>query len=86
MHTLIVIAIGFGLLGLCALVGRMAGGAAGTATAFLVFIPLWLIGAGVNMYIGVTRAGYSVAAEMPIFLIVFAIPVVAALFAWYKVR
>lgn len=86
MHTLIVIAVGFGVLGLCALVGRMFGGASGTATAVLVFLPLWLIGSGINMYIGVKRAGYSVAAETPIFLIVFAVPAVAALFAWFKLR
>jgi hypothetical protein len=86
MHTIIVIAIGLVLLGLCALVGRMFGGASGVATATLVFLPLWLVGAGINMYIGVKRAGYSVAAETPIFLLVFAIPATAALFAWYRLR
>lgn len=63
MHTIIVIAIGLVLLGLCALVGRMFGGASGAATATLVFLPLWLVGAGINMFIGVKRAGYSVAAD-----------------------
>ncbi len=86
MHTIIVIAVGLGLLGLCAFVGRMLGGATGTATAILVFLPLWLIGAGINMYIGVKRAGYSVAAETPIFLIVFAVPAAVALFLWYRLR
>ena len=86
MHTFIVMAIGFGVLGLCALVGRLFGGASGPATAVLVFLPLWLVGAGINMYIGVKRAGYSVAAETPIFLIVFTIPAAAALYAWFKLR
>jgi hypothetical protein len=86
MHTVIVIAAGFGLLGLCALVGRVLGGTAGTATAALVLLPLWLVGAGINMYVGVKRAGYSVAEEAPVFLVVFAIPAAAALLAWWKLR
>jgi hypothetical protein len=84
MHTALVVAAGFALLGLCMLVGRVMGGAAGTAKAALVFVQLWLIGAGINMYLGVKKAGYSVAEEAPIFLIVFAIPGAAALFAWWK--
>lgn len=86
MHTLIVIGIGLILLGLCVFAGRIFAGTSGSAAASLVFVPLWLIGAGVNMYIGVTRAGYSVAAETPIFLLVFAVPAAAALFAWYRLR
>jgi hypothetical protein len=86
MHTIIVLAIGFGLLVLCALVGRAFGGTSGTATAALVFLPLWFIGAGINMYIGVKRAGYSIAEEAPIFLVVFAIPAAAALFWWWRLR
>lgn len=86
MHTIIVIAAGLVLLGLCALAGRMFGGVSGAATAIVAFLPLWLVGAGINMYIGVKRAGYSVAAETPIFLIVFAVPAAVALFAWYRLR
>jgi len=46
-----------------------------------------LVAAAVNMWIGVTRAGYSVAEEAPIFLIVFAVPAaVALLVAWALTR
>ena len=38
------------------------------------------------MYLGVKRAGYSVREEVPIFLIVFAIPAVVALITWWKFR
>jgi hypothetical protein len=86
MHTVIVLAIGFGLLGLCALVGRGLGDTAAAGTAALVFIPLWLIGAGINMYAGIKKAGYSVADEAPIFFVVFAIPAAAALFLWWRLR
>lgn len=86
MHTIIVLAIGFGLLGLCAIAGRVLGGSPGTATAALVFLPLWLIGAGINMYMGVKGAGYSVADEAPIFLLVFAVPAAVALIVWWALR
>ena len=82
MHTIMVLAAGFVLLAVCGLAGRLVAGRHGSATAALLFIPLWLIGAGINMYVGVTRAGYSVADETPIFLVVFAIPAVAALMLW----
>ena len=85
MHTVIVIGIGFAVFGLCTVVGHAAAGASGTATAALVF-PLWLGGAGINMYLGVQRAGYSVADEAPIFLLVFAVPAAAALLTWWRLR
>jgi hypothetical protein len=85
-HTLKVIAGGLLLLGLFLLAGRLlspGAPATGMATAARWFIPAWLIGAGINMWIGVARAGYSVAEEAPIFLLVFAVPaVVAVLVAW----
>jgi hypothetical protein len=86
MHTLKVIAIGFALLVACGGVGYAAAGTAGISRAALVFLLLWAIGAGVNMYLGVKRAGYSVAEEAPIFLLVFAVPAAVALGAWLKYR
>ena len=86
MHTVIVLGVGFGLLGLCAGVGLAFGGSAGAAAAMLVFLPLWLAGAAINMYIGVTRAGYPFADEAPVFLVVFAIPAAAALASWWKLH
>ncbi len=86
MHTILMLAAGLGLLVLCVLAGRALWGEQGISPAALLFLPLWLIGAGVNMYSGVTRAGYSVADETPIFLAVFGIPAGAALLAWWKFR
>jgi hypothetical protein len=86
MHTLIVLALGFALLAVCGVGGRLLGGAAGTATGLAAFLPLWLVGTGVNLYLGVKRAGYTVAEEAPVFLVVFAIPAVVALVAWWKLR
>jgi hypothetical protein len=85
MHTIKIIAGGFALLAVCLLVGRLAGGSsAGVATAARIFIPLWLVAAGVNLYVGVARAGYSVADEAPIFAVVFAIPAAVALLIWWR--
>jgi hypothetical protein len=84
MHTLLVIAIGLVVLGLCAFVGNTLGGASGTAVGTLVFLPVWFIGAGINLLIGVKKAGYSIAEEAPIFLVVFAAPAVLALLAWWR--
>ena len=84
-HTIKVIAAGFGLLGLCLLIGAWLGSPSvtGLATAAKVFIPLWLAGASINMWLGVTKAGYSVADEIPFFLLVFAVPAAVAVFvAW----
>jgi hypothetical protein len=89
-HTLKVIAGGLVLLGIFLLGGRLLSASApslGMAGALRWFIPLWLIAAAVNLWIGVTHAGYSVAEEAPIFLIVFAVPAgVALLCAWALTR
>jgi hypothetical protein len=84
MHTLSVIAMGLLLLGMCTLVGHAIGGASGTAVATLVFLPLWFIGAGINLLVGVRKAGYPLADEAPIFVVVFAIPAAVALLAWSR--
>jgi hypothetical protein len=83
MRTFIIIGIGFALLGLCVGAGWFAGGAAKMKLAALIFIGLWFIAAAVNMYIGVTRAGYSFMEELPIFLLIFGAPaIVAAVLRW----
>jgi hypothetical protein len=85
-HTLKVIAGGLLLLGLLVLGARFVHTAAPTAgmvAAARWFVPIWLIGAAINMWVGVTKAGYSMAEEAPIFLVVFAVPAaVAILVAW----
>jgi hypothetical protein len=80
MHTVIVMAGGLALLAVCLLVGRTTGS---VGKAPLVFIPLWLIGAAINMWIGVNRAGYSYADEFPIFLLIFAGPAALAAWLWW---
>ena len=85
MRTVVIIVGGLVLLGLFALTGwRFGGGAQSMVTAAKLFIPAWLVAALLNMWIGVARAGYSVAEEFPIFLTIFAIPAALAAFIWWK--
>jgi hypothetical protein len=85
MRTVIITLGGLVLLGLSGLVGWwFGGGTQSMVTATQIFIPVWLVAALINMWIGVSRAGYSVAEEFPIFLVIFAIPAVVAAFVWWK--
>jgi hypothetical protein len=36
------------------------------------------------MWLGVTRAGYSVVEELPFFFVVFLVPAVPALVVWWR--
>jgi hypothetical protein len=83
MHTIKVLAVGFVLLGIFILVGRLLGHGSRTA---LYFLPVWLIIAALNLWNGVAKAGYSVADEFPIFLLIFAVPSVFALLFWWRFR
>ena len=84
MHVVMVIAGGIILLGVFLLFGKLWGGdAIGGATAAKFFIPIWLAVAIVNLWVGVSKAGYSMREELPILLIVFAVPAAtAALAIW----
>ena len=81
MHTLKVLAVGFVLLGIFVLIGRALGHG---PRAALYFLPAWLVGAALNLSYGVAKAGYSIADEFPIFLLIFAVPSSVALLIWWK--
>ena len=84
MHMAMVVFAGLLLLAVFALFGRLCGhDAAGIALAVRWFIPVWAGLALVNLWVGVTKAGYSLAQELPILLVVFAIPaLIAGALAW----
>lgn len=84
MPMLMVICGGSILLGIFVLFGKLWGGdAAGMALAAKVFVPVWLMVAIANLWIGVSHAGYSVREELPILLVVFFVPAaLAALAVW----
>ena len=85
MRTAVIIAAGLILLAIFVLIGRFVGSPVASAMAkgALYFLPVWFIAAAVNMWMGVAKAGYSVAEEAPIFALIFAVPAAVALFAWW---
>jgi hypothetical protein len=87
LHTSKVILGGLVLLAVCLLVARSIGGpssATALATATKAFLPVWLVAAGINMWLGVHQAGYSVREELPFFVIVFAVPAAVALLVLWR--
>jgi hypothetical protein len=57
--------------------------ASSTTIATNAFIGIWFVVAPVNMWIGVSQAGYSFKEELPIFLLIFLLPAaVAAVLKW----
>ncbi len=86
MRTMIIILGGFVLLAACIVVARRLGGsaAAPVGSAIAVFVAIWFVLAAINMWFGVARAGYSFKEELPIFLLIFLLPAVAAVFIKWK--
>jgi hypothetical protein len=75
LHTIKILLLGLVLLVAFVLLGSRAA---------LYFVPVWLVGAAINLWFGVAKAGYSLRDETPIFLLIFAIPSALALLAWWK--
>jgi hypothetical protein len=85
MRTFIIILVGYLLLGAAIGVARFASVSTDTMRLVIAgFVVVWLVIAGVNMWLGVTTAGYSLREELPIFLLIFALPVAAALFVIWQ--
>lgn len=76
MHTVMIIVAGLVLFAILALLARQIEPL--HPHYFSVFIVLWFIGAAINMWVGIAHAGYSFMDELPIFFVVFLIPVVLA--------
>lgn len=88
MHVALVILTGLLLLSVFLLLGKLWGNeSAAIVLAAKYFVPVWVLIALTNMWVGVTKAGYTVAQELPILVLVIAVPVVAALGAlWLTAR
>lgn len=56
-----------------------------SAVATAVFLLFWLALTGFNTWVGVSKAGYSVAEELPVLLLLFAVPAVVAVVLKWKV-
>jgi hypothetical protein len=86
MRTGLFLLAGFLLLGVSTIVARLFSQFYPSAGAWStgVFIAMWFAFATFNMWVGVSKAGYSVAAELPVFVLLLGIPVAAAIFIKWK--
>ena len=86
MRTALFLLSGFLFLAASLIVGKLFSEnyPAATTVATVLFVAAWLVLAGANLWVGVARAGYSVAAELPIFALIFGVPAVAAIVARWK--
>jgi hypothetical protein len=85
MRTFQFLVAGFLLMAGFLLLGKLFSGqfADSLRLATWAFVVVWLGVVGVNMWAGVAKAGYSVAEELPIFLLIFAVPAaLAVLLKW----
>lgn len=82
MHMLMMTLLGLALLAAFWFVGRMLNARAGRAVINgpRVFLAVWAAVSFYNGYIGVTKAGYSVQAELLVHVVVFGLPAAIAVF------
>ena len=82
MRTAIIILGGLVLWAICLGIAKLFGNftSSSTTTATIVFAVLWFAAAALNMWIGVSQAGYTFQEELPIFLLIFLPPVAVAVF------
>lgn len=86
MRSFLIIAGGFVLVFVFAMIGRVRAGDRGGAKGALAFVPLWFALTAANLAVGVFQAGYTVAEELPIFLMIFLPPAFLAAYLWKKWR
>jgi small-conductance mechanosensitive channel len=87
MRTLLIIVAGFVLLALFLGAGSLITGHKKTGSVpFWLFVAVWASVAGLNMWAGVVQAGYSVTEELPVFLAIFFVPVLAGYFFQRKLN
>jgi len=81
VRTALFLVAGLLLLGAALLLGKLFSShyPGATFVATVAYVALWFIVAGANMWVGVARAGYSVTEELPVFLLIFGVPAVAAI-------
>jgi hypothetical protein len=87
MRTGLFLFAGFLFLAASFLLGRLfsANYPGATTVATVLFVALWFVIAGANMWIGVSKAGYSVAEELPILALIFGVPAAVAIVLKWKV-
>lgn len=86
MRTLLFLLSGFLFLGGSLILGKLFSGnyPAGTTVATVLYVVLWFVVAAANLWVGVAKAGYTVAEELPIFALIFGVPAAVAVLVRWK--
>ena len=86
MRTGLFLLAGFLLLAASLVLARVFSSsyASATGVATTTFLVLWLALTGFNMWVGVAKAGYSAAEELPILLLLFGVPAIVAVVLKWK--
>ena len=88
MHMIMVVGGGIVLLLVFLLFGRLWGATSFSySVAATSFLPVWLALVVANLWVGVLHAGYGIREELPILILNFAVPAIAAFAAaWHFAR
>jgi hypothetical protein len=85
MRTALFVVAGCLVWAAWACIAKLWSAAAGSMNlAAAVFLVGWFAVAATNMWFGVSKAGYAFREELPIFLLIFAVPAVLAIFVKWK--
>lgn len=86
MRTALFLLAGFLLLAGSIVLARQFAEVFPTAgrAATIAFIVGWFAIAALNMWAGVAKAGYSVGEELPVLLLIFGVPALAAILLQWK--
>jgi hypothetical protein len=86
MRTVLILVAGFFFLAAITTFSRLFSEhyPAATTWATYAFLVLWLLATGFNMWVGVNKAGYSSGEELPIMLLLFAVPAAVAVVLKWK--
>jgi hypothetical protein len=87
MRTPLFLLVGFLLLVASMLLGRLFSSNYPSATyaATVIFIALWWVISGANLWVGVAKAGYTLNEELPIFLLIFGVPTIVGIFLKWRI-
>ena len=87
MRTPLFLLVGFLLLAASMLLGKLFSSnyPGATYVATLVFLALWLGISSANLWVGVAKAGYTPSEELPIFLLIFGVPAIVAIFLKWRI-
>ena len=86
MRTGLFLLSGFLLLAASLILGKLfsANYSSGTTVATVLFVVLWFAIAVINMWVGVAKAGYTIAEELPILALIFGVPAAVAIVTRWK--